>query len=167
MPAKYNVTGWRQADTQTRGRHAAVRSTCWGGQPLPLACYFADQGQAGDQIKVLVLGELGPGAREQHEGLCANTHTCNRGQGQVGWSVCRTRSETGVKALRALGKGALEAVFLEKTSRCGMITTSYTTANEEPSYMEGQTFLFSSFWLLVSKTQFKFLFFLEHLNERI
>lgn len=58
----------------TDKRHTAVMSTCWGGQPFPLACYSADQGQAGDQIKVLVWGELGPGAREAAWGMCAHTH---------------------------------------------------------------------------------------------
>lgn len=62
-------TGHGRVDTAVTGTghgrvNTAVTSTCWGGQPSPLACYSADQGQAGDQIKVLVWGELGPGARE-------------------------------------------------------------------------------------------------------
>lgn len=77
----------------TDKRHTAVMSTCWGGQPFPLACYSADQGQAGDQIKVLVWGELGPGAREAAWGMCA--HIRNPGEGQVGWHCCRTRSKRG------------------------------------------------------------------------
>lgn len=51
------------------------------------------------------------GKRSSMKG-CVRTHTCNRGQGQVGWSVCRTRSETGVKAMRA-PDGAPEAALLE------------------------------------------------------
>lgn len=65
---------------KTQTRHTAVMSTCWGGQPFPLACYSADQGQAGDQIKVLVWGELGPGAREAAWGMCTPTP----GEGQWG-----------------------------------------------------------------------------------
>lgn len=78
-PATQNRAGAEAQDTDKT--HTAVMSTCWGGQPFPLACYSADQGQAGDQIKVLVWGELGPGAREAAWGLCA--HTDPRG-GSVG-----------------------------------------------------------------------------------
>lgn len=97
--AEQSRAAWTGRDTDER-THTPVMSTCWGGQPFPLACYSADQGQAGGQIKVLVLGELGPGAREAAwGGVCEHTRPRPR------W---RTRSErgavrvTGVKAVRLL-----------------------------------------------------------------
>lgn len=90
-PATQNKAGMRDR-TQTCG-HTAVMSTCWGGQPFPLACDSADQGQAGDQIKVLVWGELGPGAREAAWGMDA--HTSETQVKGIGWHCCRTGSKRG------------------------------------------------------------------------
>lgn len=48
---------------------------------------------------------------------CVQTHLSATEGKEVGWSVCRTRSETGVKAMRAspgpLETGELEALLLE------------------------------------------------------
>lgn len=161
--------------TRTRGHtHSSHESSCWGGQPFPLACYSADQGQAGDQIKVLVWGELGPGAREAAWG-----HVGEHIRPQPRWRTCglvllqdkvRKRSCT-----RSKSQGSEAPVCLLENVKAGgsfnwnktfgyhMVTTCHVLyAKQEPSFLKGKRVFFYD----QIKLSLNF-FFSEKLNKRI
>lgn len=154
-PETYDRVGWRGAGRTREDIHTAVMSTCWGGQPFPLACYSADQGQAGDQIKVLVWGELGPGAREAAWG-----HVGERIRPQPRWRTCglallqdkvRKRSRT-----RSRSQGSEAPISLLENVKAGgsfnwnktfgfhMVTTCHVLyTNQDPPFLEGKHSYFS------------------------
>ena len=90
------------------------------------------------------------------------TLVCNRGEGQVSWSVCRTRSETGVKAVRAAGKRGAGGSFtgIQYSAVLGYHFIYCLLANQEPSSLERKKIFFLSafFGLWSDNTQSKFIF---------
>lgn len=98
-------------------------------------------------------------------------HVRSRGAGQGGWSVCRTRSETGVKAVRAAGRtGATGSSAGRKHFCCHMGTPSFTIClliQSHPVWKENSF----SFLLFLAFGQIRLrptlcLIFPEHLNRR-
>lgn len=146
-PSRYNTTGWRETDARMGRRHS-IMSTCWGGQPLPLACYFADQGQAGDQIKVLVLGELGPGAREAAwRAVCKHTPAT---EGKDKWAGAS--AEQGQKQeSRQWGilTGRRRQRYWNKTLCCRTVTTLYTICSSR-AILSGRKQVSHFFYFLAS-----------------
>lgn len=104
IPAKDNSRGWREAGPRRQGtthsdhEHVLRRTAI----PTGLLLCRPRTGRRSNQIPCF-RGTRSWGKRSSMK-VCVQTHVCNRGEGQVSWSVCRTRSETGVKAVRAAGQ---------------------------------------------------------------